>query len=70
MCYEIISYLTQRARNHKKKKKKTIHTPTLTLRKASSISKVFKDAVLYLLFWQFQTGAFLRDGLFMRVEVF
>lgn len=48
MCYEIISYLTQRARNHKKK---YIHTPTQTLRNASSISKVFKDAVLCLFFF-------------------
>lgn len=56
MCYEIISYLTQRARNHKKIYI-YIHTPTQMLHNASSICKVFKDAALCHLFCQFKTGA-------------
>lgn len=49
--------------------KKYIHTPTQTLHNGSSISKVFKDAVLRLLFWQFKTGAFIHDGVFMCAHV-
>lgn len=51
--------------------KKYIQTPTQALRNASSISKVFKDAVLRLLFFfgRFETGAFERDGVFVCAHV-
>lgn len=55
MCYEMISYLTQRARNHKK----TFRTPTQMLCNYSSISEVFQTWLLLLSFWQLETGEFI-----------
>lgn len=57
--------------------KKYIQTPTQALRNATSISKVFKDAVLRFIYLfilggrggRFETEAFMRDGVFMCAHV-
>lgn len=51
MCYEMISYLTQRTRHQKKRKKKK-NPPTLLLCNSSLVSEVFKNDFFSFARWR------------------